>query len=122
MSAYEQIYAVVRLIPLGKVATYGQIATLAGLPGHARQVGYALFRVAPGADVPWQRVVNSRGEISYSALRHGSDDIQRLLLEEEGIQFNPNGRIDLRHYGWQPLPLSELATEQSQEGGSKSRL
>ncbi len=114
MSAYPQIYAVVRLIPRGRVATYGQIATLSGLPGHARQVGYALFRVAPEADVPWQRVVNSRGEVSYSTLRHGSDDLQRALLETEGVQFSTTGRIDLRRYLWQPeLEISAQSSDTS---------
>ncbi len=109
MSAYDRIYTVVRQIPRGRVATYGQVAAWAGLPGHARQVGYALFRVAPSADVPWQRVVNSRGEISYSVLRQGSDDLQLALLQAEGIEVNAQGRIDLRRYGWQP-PASPLSS------------
>ncbi len=102
MNRYETIYATVRRIPAGRVATYGQIAALAGLPGRARLVGYALFRVAPEADVPWQRVVNARGEISMSPLRLGSDHLQRVLLEEEGICFSEGDRLDLKQYGWQP--------------------
>lgn len=98
---YETIYAVVRQIPVGRVATYGQVARWAGYPGYARQVGYALFRLPPQeTDVPWQRVVNARGEISMSPLRFGSDDWQRSLLEAEGVSFDSHNRIDLTLFGW----------------------
>jgi methylated-DNA-protein-cysteine methyltransferase related protein len=97
---YEQIYDLVRQIPAGKVATYGQIASLLGRPRHARQIGYALFRVAPEADVPWHRVVNAKGEISQSPQRQGSDDLQRVLLEQENVVFNTTNCIDLRQYQW----------------------
>ncbi len=100
MSAYTTIYAVVRQIPQGQVATYGQVAELAGYGGKARLVGYALYRVAPAEDIPWQRVVNARGEISRSPHRYGSDDYQRVLLESEGITFDTTGRIDLQRYRW----------------------
>lgn len=100
MSAYETIYAVVRKIPYGQVATYGQVADLANLPGRARLVGYALFRVAPDAEIPWHRVINARGEISASPVRYGSDHLQRSLLEAEGVQFDRNGKINLRQYRW----------------------
>jgi len=102
-NAYAQIYAVVRQIPYGKVATYGQVAELANLAGRARVVGYALFQVATTADIPWQRVVNAKGTISYAVLRRGNDHLQRSLLEQEGIVFDSNGVIDLRQYGWKPL-------------------
>jgi methylated-DNA-protein-cysteine methyltransferase-like protein len=103
VSSYEAIYAVVRQIPEGKVATYGQVAELASLPGQARLVGYALYRVqAP--DVPWHRVINAKGEISQSPFRYGSDDAQRSLLEQEGIQFSASGKVSLRDYRWQPEP------------------
>ena len=98
---YQPIYDLVAQIPQGKVSTYGQIARLWNKPNHARQVGYALFRVAPEDEVPWHRVVNSQGRISKSPMRMGSDELQRLLLEEEGIQFNGD-RIDLKKYLWQP--------------------
>lgn len=101
MSAYETIYNVVRQIPYGRVATYGQIADLANLPGRARFVGYALFRVAPDSDVPWHRVINAKGEISESPVRYGSDHLQRALLEDEGVHFAANGKIRLRDYRWQ---------------------
>lgn len=105
MSSYERIYAVVRLIPRGRVATYGQVAELAGLYGKPRVVGYALFRLAglPEAEtVPWQRVINAKGEVSYAVRREGADYLQRSLLEEEGIEFSPAGKVDLAKYRWQP--------------------
>ncbi|MEX0268297.1 MGMT family protein [Leptolyngbyaceae cyanobacterium UHCC 1019] len=100
MAAYETIYAIVRQIPVGKVATYGQVADLAHMPGRARLVGYALFRVAPNSDIPWHRVINAKGEISESPERYGSDYLQRSLLEAEGIQFTPHGKISLQDYRW----------------------
>lgn len=103
MSSYDAIYAVVRRIPRGRVATYGQVAELARLPGQARLVGYALYRVdMQQSDIPWQRVVNAKGEISHSVFRHGTDYAQRSLLETEGIQFTERDRIDLSIYRWQP--------------------
>jgi methylated-DNA-protein-cysteine methyltransferase related protein len=99
---YETIYALVRQIPEGQVATYGQIADLLGLYGHARQIGYALFRVAPESDVPWQRVINAKGMISRSPHREGGDDLQQILLEQEGVVFDAGDRIDLKRYQWHP--------------------
>jgi methylated-DNA-protein-cysteine methyltransferase-like protein len=105
MSAYDAIYAIVRQIPSGQVATYGQIADLAGLPGQARLVGYALYRIDQPSDIPWQRVVNAKGKVSESPFRYGSDDLQRSLLEQEGIEFSPEGKINLSRYQWRsPLP------------------
>lgn len=101
MSKYQQIYAIVRQIPFGQVATYGQIAELAGIRS-ARLVGYALFRVAPDDDVPWHRVINAKGMISESPFREGNDYLQRSLLEAEGIPFSSKDKIDLRRYRWQP--------------------
>lgn len=104
-SSYDVIYAVVRQIPPGKVATYGQVAELANLPGHARLVGYALYRLdMENSDVPWHRVINTKGEISQSPFRYGTDYLQRSLLEQEGIEFNPNGKISLSEYQWHPDP------------------
>lgn len=104
MSTYDVIYEVVRQIPFGKVATYGQVAELANLPRRARLVGYALYRVAPNSDIPWQRVINAKGEISQSPFRQGSDDLQRSLLEQEGVVFSATGKISLRNYQWHPDP------------------
>lgn len=96
-----RIYALVKKIPRGRVATYGQIAVLAGIPRHARQVGYALHALTDNAKVPWQRVVNARGEVS---LRTWSENHlrQRILLEDEGVEFGPQGRISLARFGWEP--------------------
>ncbi len=101
MSCYPKIYDVVRAIPYGKVATYGQVAELAGLIGKPRVVGYALYRAITDADIPWHRVINAKGEISRSSLRDGNDDLQQLLLEAEGIVF-VKGKLDFRRYRWQP--------------------
>jgi methylated-DNA-protein-cysteine methyltransferase related protein len=101
-SKYQIIYDVVRKIPVGKVLTYGQVAELAGLYGKARLAGYALFRVELASDIPWQRVVNAKGEISYSEARCGGDYLQKTLLEQEGIEFKVNNCIDLKKYRWQP--------------------
>jgi methylated-DNA-protein-cysteine methyltransferase related protein len=107
MNSYNKIYTVVRKIPYGRVATYGQIAELANFYGKARLVGYALYQVNdPDSEIPWHRVVNAKGEISYSSLREGSDYVQRSLLEAEGIEFNENGKINLARYQWQPSPHS----------------
>ena len=101
MSQYNRIYDIVRKIPPGKVATYGQIADLAGLCGKARLVGYALFRVDIEDNIPWHRVINAKGEISYSFQRQGGDYLQKVLLEEEGIEFQSNGKVNLNKYRWQ---------------------
>ena len=116
MSVYEQIYAIVRQIPFGQVATYGQVAILANLAGRARLVGYALYRVdSIAADIPWHRVVNAKGEISHSPQRRGSDYLQRSLLEAEGIDFDDRGKINLRQYLWQfPDRTTEMDEDASQ--------
>jgi methylated-DNA-protein-cysteine methyltransferase related protein len=100
LTAYDRIYTVVRQIPCGKVATYGQVAELAGLYGRARLVGYAMFQVDPTSDIPWQRVINGKGEISYSTAREGGDYLQRNLFV-----FDDRGKIDLKQYVWQ-VPLN----------------
>lgn len=89
----------IRRIPRGRVATYGQIARLAGLPGHARQVGYALHALPPSTSVPWQRVVNASGGISLRS-SNGAAITQRILLEREGVVFDARGRIALARFGW----------------------
>ncbi len=96
---HKKIYAMVRLIPEGRVATYGQIATLLGYPHHARQVGYALARLKNTSDVPWHRVINAKGRISPRGL-DGYDDYQRILLEKENISFNEKGCILLERFQW----------------------
>jgi methylated-DNA-protein-cysteine methyltransferase-like protein len=87
------------------VATYGQIATMAGLDGHARQVGYALHALPERSDVPWHRVVNARGEISPRSAGD-SHELQRMLLEAEGVKMDLRGRIDLERFRWKPRDQS----------------
>jgi methylated-DNA-protein-cysteine methyltransferase related protein len=99
--SYELIYSVVRRIPRGRVATYGQVATLAGLAGHARQVGYALNALPDATAVPWHRVVNAAGRISVRAAP-GGELVQQLLLEKEGVRLDARGRIPLDRLRWQP--------------------
>lgn len=96
---YFGIYNAVKQIPRGKVATYGQIADVAGLAGQARLVGYALFSFPENPDIPWHRVINAKGEISRL---HDPDwrNIQQGLLEAEGVQFNERGRVDLKRFKW----------------------
>ncbi len=98
------IYAAARQIPYGKVVTYGQLALLAGLPGQARLAGYAMFNLpeALAGEVPWHRVINAQGRISYSEARRGNDHKQRELLEAEGVKFDARGAIPLKLYRWQP--------------------
>ncbi len=109
-SSYERIYAVVARVPLGKVATYGQIANLAGLPGRARQVGYALHALPAGSELPWHRVINARGEVSRRA-ELGWEGFQRQLLEEEGAIFDSAGRVDLERCRWEPLSITAPGKE-----------
>ena len=95
---YERIYAVVRRIPPGQVATYGQIARIVG-GCTPRAVGYAMAALPCDADVPWHRVINSQGAISPRRSGEGSAR-QRQLLEGEGMRFDQQGRVDLNVVGW----------------------
>ncbi|HYM62932.1 MAG TPA: MGMT family protein [Thermoanaerobaculia bacterium] len=97
---WQRIYAVVRRIPRGRVATYGQVAALAGLDGHARQAGYALHALPDDHDVPWHRVINARGEVSPRS-NGDSHELQRHLLEAEGVAFDARGRVDLARFQWE---------------------
>lgn len=98
--AVEAICDVIRRIPFGWVATYGQVATMAGMPRRARLVGRVLQRLDPAIKIPWHRVVNAKGEISYSPSRNGGDALQRRLLEKEGIKFDARNRLDLERCRW----------------------
>lgn len=100
-SRWQHFWDVVSEVPEGRVVTYGQVAALAGLPRHARQVGYALHALPRGTDVPWQRVVNARGEVSLRA-EPGREGLQRAILESEGVVFDDAGRIDLGRFRWEP--------------------
>jgi methylated-DNA-protein-cysteine methyltransferase-like protein len=99
-AAVAAICAVVSRIPKGWVATYGQIATMAGLPRRARLVGQVLQRLDPAMRIPWHRVVNAKGEVSYAPSRNGGDALQRCLLEKEGVEFNGGNRFELERYRW----------------------
>ncbi len=98
--AVEAICAVIRRIPRGWVATYGQVAAMAGLPRRARLVGRVLLHLDPGTRIPWHRVVNAKGEVSYSLSRNGGDAVQRHLLEKEGLRFDDRNRLDLERCRW----------------------
>jgi methylated-DNA-protein-cysteine methyltransferase-like protein len=110
ITRYEQIYEAVRRIPPGKVATYGQIAKIVGRCT-ARMVGYAMAALPAGSGVPWQRVINHKGEISTRS-RGDGDLRQRRLLQEEGIRFDRKGRVNLKKVRWAG---PELSTRRSQD-------
>jgi methylated-DNA-protein-cysteine methyltransferase-like protein len=95
---YHTIYKLVNAIPPGKVATYGQIARCAGIPWDARRVAYALHVLPEKTTIPWHRVINRHGCISYAPSRNGSDDLQKFLLQREGILFNQAGKIPLEQF------------------------
>ncbi len=97
MNTFEKIYEVVKGIPKGKVATYGQVALLAGNPRWSRVVGYALHNNPEPQVIPCHRVVNREGRLA-PAFAFGGEKIQRQLLESEGIVFEPNGRVNLEKY------------------------
>lgn len=99
-STYRRIYALVKRIPKGRVATYGQIATLAGRCT-PRQVGYAMAALPAHSGVPWHRVLNREGRVSQRSAGDGSLH-QRALLEAEGVAFDRAGRCDLERVGWRP--------------------
>jgi methylated-DNA-protein-cysteine methyltransferase-like protein len=101
---YQQIWRAARRIPYGRVATYGQIAALAGHPRQPRLAGYAMRHAPEGSRIPWHRVINAKGEISRRApsILSGEENLQRVLLEREGVEFDHAGRIDLRRCQWKP--------------------
>ena len=100
-SSWSRIYRVVRRIPRGQVATYGQVAEVAGLPRQARLVGYALHALGGGDAVPWHRVINAEGRISIRGMAAASVT-QRLRLEQEGVRFDARGRVKLAEFQWKP--------------------
>lgn len=95
------MWEVVALVPSGRVATYGHIAALAGALGAARAVGWALASLPEGSPVPWHRVLNAEGRISRRG-EPGWENVQRALLEAEGVTFTESGRVDLDRWGWEP--------------------
>ena len=114
---YRRIYRVVTRIPPGRVATYGIVARLAGRPGAARTVGWALSALPHDSAVPWWRVVNAAGRISLGDHHHGA--LQRALLLRDGVRFAA-GAVDLATVGW-PAEAYEGAGSQTRAASSRKR-
>jgi methylated-DNA-protein-cysteine methyltransferase related protein len=125
------IYRLVRKIPSGRVATYGEIALLAGKPRGARQVGFAMAALRGAKhDVPWHRVLGARprGQAGISILDPMGAAVQRVLLEREGVSLDPRGRIDLARFGWERVrrlrtapPTGQRASGRRGSGGASPR-
>ena len=103
---YQKVYLTVSKIPYGKVATYGQISDLIYEYRKARQVGWALRRLNLPSNIPWHRVINSKGLITMSLSRKGTDWMQKEILINEGIEFNSKMKIDFKKYLWRPKETS----------------
>ncbi len=101
----EKAKALIKRIPRGKVATYGQIAALAGNPLGARQVVWALNSSSRTEKLPWHRVINSQGRISLP--RGGGYELQKKLLAKEGVEFPRNGKLDLTRFQWRPQAMQK---------------
>lgn len=104
--SHRRIRAVVEAIPRSRVATYGQVALLAGYPRSARLAGRAMASLEAGSETPWHRVVNARGAIS-SRGEPVLENLQRLMLEEEGVEIGRGGRVDLERFGWDPYDVPD---------------
>lgn len=105
MKTYEKVYRLVKKIPKGKISTYGQIGQMLGL--NPRVIGWALNRLAKyressNSHVPWQRVINSKGGISTNKVMNIPLDLQKKLLEQEGVKFDKEEKVDLKKYLWRP--------------------
>ncbi len=99
----SRVWAMVQLVPYGRVVSYGGVAALLGQPRAARGVGGGLAALPDDTAVPWWRVINRNGEISIKGPLHGAA-IQRMLLEREGVRFGPTGRVAWAEFGWRPEP------------------
>jgi methylated-DNA-protein-cysteine methyltransferase-like protein len=99
-SSWDRVYAVVRRIPRGRVATYGQVAALAGFPRAPRVAGYALYALPDGTPIPWHRVVGAGGRLSLARLSPEGALTQRMRLEREGVEFDPRGKVKMARHGW----------------------
>lgn len=116
---YHRIYRVVGRIPRGRVASYGVVARLAGRPGAARLVGWALAALRGDHEVPWWRVINAAGRISLPPHDHSSA-LQRALLLGEGVRFGPGGTISLAAHGWPAEAYSGEAGVQTRAAAARS--
>lgn len=97
---HRKFIAVIKMVPKGRVATYGQIARVAGLTGHARQVVWTLHSSTRKYKLPWHRIINSQGKIG---LIRGLDQLrQKTFLEREGVEFDRYGKVDLKIFLWKP--------------------
>ncbi len=116
----DRVLGIVRAIPRGRVLTYGDVAVLAGAPRASRQVGRIMYFY--GRRVPWQRVINHYGGLS--TYKVGSGELQRALLQEEGVEFGADGTVDLKKYRWRPRPstLARLELPPALVGEINSRL
>ncbi|MBY0401228.1 MGMT family protein [Myxococcota bacterium] len=124
MSGWERVHRVVPRIPAGRVASYGQVAQIAGMPRAARQVGYALHALEAESSVPWHRVVNAAGRISARGGLAPIELLQRARLEAEGVQFDGSGRIDLERFGWKPRTrpaVTSMTNTKSKTSSKRSR-
>jgi methylated-DNA-protein-cysteine methyltransferase-like protein len=117
---YHRIYRVVGKSPKGRVATYGIVARLAGRPGAARTVGWALSALPEENDVPWWRVINAAGRISLAAHDHNAV-LQRALLLREGVRFAPGGAVSLGSYGWPAEAYNGVPSQTRAASSRRSR-
>jgi methylated-DNA-protein-cysteine methyltransferase-like protein len=124
-TSYARIYAVVRRIPRGRVATYGQVAALAGLPHAPRVAGYALHALGEGTPVPWHRVVAAGGRLTLGRLSPDGAITQRLRLEKEGVRFDGRGCVDLERHRWSAgldeTPRERVVTRRPRVAASAAR-
>lgn len=120
---YRAIYAVVRRIPAGRVATYGQVAELAGIPGGARVAGAALKVSRPGDRLPWQRVIGKAGPSRGRIAIHNpvGAAIQRQLLDQEGVAIGDSGLVALDRYGWLPVGSTGRTSRPQRRGRAGKR-
>lgn len=118
---FARVYEMVRAIPPGRVATYGQIAALLGHPRAARTVGWALHALTEDTDVPWHRVINGRGRITTSCREHAAS-LQAELLRSEGVAVDREGRVTLERFLWRPVRRPGRGHRaRSRKGGSAIR-
>jgi methylated-DNA-protein-cysteine methyltransferase-like protein len=117
---YRRIYRVVSRIPAGRVATYGVVARMAGRPGTARTVGWALSALPAESDVPWWRVINAAGRVSLSANHHGAV-VQRALLLRERVEFASGNSVNLAMLGWPAGAYNSAAVAHKRAASSRKR-